>query len=297
MTSSRPSSEPTRQPTRHRVVLRLLDHQVVGPDGELVGNVDDVELAISEDGWFVTALLVGPAALGGRLPGKLGRWTVAIWLRLQTSPDPRPARVPLAEVRDIGSAITVSGRASELLGRSFGLEGWLRRYVVTRIPGATGGGDERAGGGGHERSGVARQEGADDAGRVGTTDLEGQPLAPVVARSRPQTHSAAAVIAARVLGRDGAELGRVLELVCLEPARGAPRDHLRVTHVQYGRHRSWSRLGYESDPRQGPLLVGAVVRRWQRGHRIAPVEDVELDLRSGTLTVASPASQVHPHAL
>ena len=96
--------------TTHRIGLRILDHQVVGPDDEMLGNVDDLELVVSEAGWLVTALQVGPAALGGRLPGPLGRWTVAIWRRLQTSPDPHAARVALADVRDIGSAITVNRR-------------------------------------------------------------------------------------------------------------------------------------------------------------------------------------------
>lgn len=54
----------TARPMSQRVVLRILDHQVVGPEGELLGNVDDLELVVSHDGWTITALQVGPAALG-----------------------------------------------------------------------------------------------------------------------------------------------------------------------------------------------------------------------------------------
>jgi sporulation protein YlmC with PRC-barrel domain len=128
------------QPVVHRAVLRLLDHQVVGPDGELLGNIDDLELVVSDEGWSVTALLVGPAALGQRLPGRLGRWTIAIWRRLRTDPDPRPCRVPVEQVHDIGSAVTVTRAAADSLAASFGLELWLCEYVVSRNPGATGGG-------------------------------------------------------------------------------------------------------------------------------------------------------------
>jgi sporulation protein YlmC with PRC-barrel domain len=270
-----------RQPTRHRVALRILDHQVVGPDDELLGNVDDLELVISQDGWSVTALQVGPAALGQRLPGRLGRWTVAIWQRLRPDPDPRATRVPVADVREIGSAITVSETAARSLAASFGLELWLREFVVSRIPGAKGGGDERAEG--------------DHADDVGVRKPR-----PAAAEPGPgsRTGSVSDVMGARVFAHDGSELGVVHELLCAEPDPGRDRDHLRVTHVQYGPHRAGSELGYDSDARQGPLVVGAVVRWWQRGQRVAPLEDiVDVDVEAGTLQVRSHTRHVHPHAL
>jgi sporulation protein YlmC with PRC-barrel domain len=263
------------------VELRILDHQVVGPDGELLGNVDDLELAVSNDGWSVTALQIGPAALGRRLPGKLGWWTVAIWRRLQTSPEPHPARVAIADVEDIGSAIRVNRSAADVLARSFGLELWLREFVVSRIPGAKGGGDERD-------RGRPEPDGGTKKPRNGTAP-SGRAI---------RTASVSDVIGAKVLARDGSELGVVLELLCAEPASGGHRDHLTVTHVEYGQHVAGSELGYDADPRQGPLAVGAVVRWWQRGHRVAPIEDVvDVDLEAGTLRVASETRHVHPHAL
>lgn len=269
------------RPTVHRAVLRLLDHQVVGDDGELLGNVDDLELVLSDEGWLVTALLVGPAALGRRLPGKLGRWTVAIWRRLQTDPDPRPCRVPIEQVREIGSALVVSRPGAESLAASFGFELWLREFVVSRIPGAMGGGDERD----------ARRD-----------DDRSQRRVEPPTRDRPRlggrTSSVAAVIRARVFADDGTELGVVNELLCAEPPAGRVRDHLRVTHIEYGVHQSGSELGYNADSRQGPLVVAALVRWWQRGNRVAPLEDVgDIDLEAGTLRVSSAARHVHPHAL
>ena len=87
---------------------------------------------------------------------------------------------------------------------------------------------------------------------------------------------------------------------CCAPSRrqGESRDHLRVTHVEYGGHLSGSELGYNADSRQGPLVVGAVVRWWQRGNRVAPLEDLDdVDLEAGTVRVSSPDRHVHPHAL
>jgi hypothetical protein len=108
----------------------------------------------------------------------------------------------------------------------------------------------------------------------------------------------AGLIRARVFGDDGTELGVVNELLCAEPPAGQVRDHLRVTHVEYGVHQSGSELGYNADAGQGPLVVGALVRWWQRGNRVAPLEDVDdVDLEAGTLRVSSPARHVHPHAL
>ena len=274
-------SNTKRQSPSYRMVLRILDHQVVGPDGELLGNVDDLELVVSHDGWDVTALQVGPAALGQRLPGGLGRWTVAIWRRLQTSPEPHAARVGIEDVRDIDSTITVSRAAAKTLVASFGLELWLREHVVSRIPGAKGGGDERA-----DRGGVP--DGGGKAPRSAT-----KPSGRAV-----RTGSVSDVIGSRVFARDGSELGVVLELLCTEPASGRRRDHLAVTHIQYGHHPAGSQLGYDADARQGPLVVGAVVRWWQRGHRVASIEDVvDVDLEARTLRVAAHTSHVHPHAL
>ena len=64
------TANPSKGGTRHRVVLRLLDHQIVGPDDQLLGNVDDLQVLLSDNGWFITGLAVGPAALGRALAGQ-----------------------------------------------------------------------------------------------------------------------------------------------------------------------------------------------------------------------------------
>ena len=180
--------------------------------------------------------------------------------------------MPIDQVRDIGSALTVSRSAAESLAASFGFERWLREFVVSRIPGAKGGGDERD----------------IEARRRHRHGAEGEAADQERARRGGRTGSVAGVIRARVFADDGTELGVVNELLCAEPPAGRARDHLRVTHVEYGGHLSGSELGYNSDSGQGPLVVGAVVRWWQRGNRVAPLEDVvDVDLDAGTVRVSS----------
>src|SRR3954447_21214766 len=115
--------------------LRLLDRQVVDPDGAMICKVDDVELAPADGGGYVvTALLAGPLALGPRLPGRLGRWTVALARRWSTDADPSPRRIPFAPVPGLGSAGRVDRLRDEL--RIPGLEDWVRTHVIDRIPGS-----------------------------------------------------------------------------------------------------------------------------------------------------------------
>lgn len=115
--------------------LHLLDRQIVDRDGAPVANVDDLELVVRGDGRLaVSALLVGPGALGPRVGGRLGRWTVSIWRRLRPDVDPSPGRLDAALVTGTDSAVHLGAAVGEL--HVDGLERWLRRYVIDRIPGA-----------------------------------------------------------------------------------------------------------------------------------------------------------------
>jgi sporulation protein YlmC with PRC-barrel domain len=115
--------------------LRLLDRQVVDRDGGLICKVDDVEFERGRDGsWHVVALLSGPQALGPRLPGRFGRWVMAVGRRLSLHPDVAPRRIPFDRVTDIGSAVTVD-RARDELDVAV-LEDWVREHVIDPIPGS-----------------------------------------------------------------------------------------------------------------------------------------------------------------
>lgn len=114
--------------------LHLLDRQVVDRDGRLVCKVDDLRLEADETGrLLVTAILVGPRALGPRLGGRLGRWTVAIATRLADRRDREPHHIDMGLVIDIGSAITIGRDRADLDVDP--LEGWVDEHVIGRIPG------------------------------------------------------------------------------------------------------------------------------------------------------------------
>jgi sporulation protein YlmC with PRC-barrel domain len=113
--------------------LHLLDRQVIDSQDRLVCNVDDVELELDETGHpCVTAILVGPRALGPRIGGRLGHWFVAVAARLADSE--QPPRIDFGQVTDIGNAIKVSRTVQEL--NVTPLEDWVRDNVIARIPGS-----------------------------------------------------------------------------------------------------------------------------------------------------------------
>jgi sporulation protein YlmC with PRC-barrel domain len=117
--------------------LQFLDRQVVDPEGEPVCKVDDLELELDDDGRpYVTAILIGPRALGPRLGGRLGRWVTAIAARLAEKEAETSAtqRLDFGLVTEINSAITVSRPVAELSVRP--LERWVDDHVVARIPGS-----------------------------------------------------------------------------------------------------------------------------------------------------------------
>jgi hypothetical protein len=112
--------------------LHLLDRQVIDTEGLLVCKVDDLELEPGEDGaLYVSAILVGPRALGRRIGGRLGRWITSIASRQATTP---PPRVDISLVRDIGSAVTLDARRADL--DLAPLDDWVDRHIISRIPGS-----------------------------------------------------------------------------------------------------------------------------------------------------------------
>jgi hypothetical protein len=130
------ASAPAPAESVYDAALHLLDRQVVDPDGRMVAKVDDLEVTERSDGRLVvTAILTGPGALGPRIGGRLGRWSVAIWRRLHPDEVPSPGRIDIADVTQVASAVHVSGKADELA--LFGFERWTRDHVIQRIPGAS----------------------------------------------------------------------------------------------------------------------------------------------------------------
>ena len=101
----------------------------------MVCKVDDLEFEFDAAGRpYVTAILVGPRALGPRLGGRLGRWVASIAGRLATADQVEVPRIDFGYVTGIGNSIVVARHPDELPVAP--LEDWLDRHVISRIPGS-----------------------------------------------------------------------------------------------------------------------------------------------------------------
>jgi sporulation protein YlmC with PRC-barrel domain len=91
-----------------KLVAELLDLPIQDKHGRYCGIVDDVELSGSAGKEMrIKALMVGPGAYQGRLPG----W--AFWLATKVAGD-RLVRVPIDQVEQIHSAVHLKCRAEEV---------------------------------------------------------------------------------------------------------------------------------------------------------------------------------------
>jgi sporulation protein YlmC with PRC-barrel domain len=107
---------------RIKLVSELLDLPLLDAQGRYCGIVDDVEFS-GGPGKALTlkALLVGPGAYRGRMPG----W--AMWFVAKIAGN-RITRVPIAKVRSIQSVVQLDCAASELgLAES---ESAARRWIA-----------------------------------------------------------------------------------------------------------------------------------------------------------------------
>jgi sporulation protein YlmC with PRC-barrel domain len=127
----------------------LLDRQIVDVAGESVGKVDDVELTVDPDdpdgAPRITALLVGPQALGRRLGGRLGHWISALTGTLHPAEHPDPLRIAWDLVSEREHPVENDNSVRLTVRRELltepALETWLRQHVIDRIPGADHAGD------------------------------------------------------------------------------------------------------------------------------------------------------------
>jgi sporulation protein YlmC with PRC-barrel domain len=100
-------------------LLHLMDRQLIDADGRFLGKVDDIELTQTDAGLTITALLTGPAALLGRIGGRLGDELLTKWEQMRPS-EPRrtwPWRVLIDRVDHVDSAVHLNARRDELLDR------------------------------------------------------------------------------------------------------------------------------------------------------------------------------------
>ena len=91
-----------------KLVSELLDLPIHDKDGRACGIVDDVELAgRAGEKTIVKALLVGPSAYRGRVPG----WAFAM---VRAVAGDRMTRVPFAEIDTIDSVVKLKCTATEV---------------------------------------------------------------------------------------------------------------------------------------------------------------------------------------
>ena len=91
-----------------KIVSQLLDLPIIDKDERSCGIVDDIELTGSAGkDMRVAALLVGPGAYRGRMPG----WMYWVVQRIAGA---RVARVPAAKVLEIGSVVKLKVSAEAL---------------------------------------------------------------------------------------------------------------------------------------------------------------------------------------
>jgi sporulation protein YlmC with PRC-barrel domain len=99
--------------------LDLLDRQLLDVEGRMLGKVDDVELAYTDQGLAVTALLTGQVALLHRLGGDLGNELATKYVQLRPSETnrSRPWRLPIDDVARLDSAVHLHVRREEAVDR------------------------------------------------------------------------------------------------------------------------------------------------------------------------------------
>lgn len=256
------------------LVLRLLDHQVIGEEGQLLGNVDDLVLEQDGGDLVVSGLLSGPPALALRAGGRTGAVLDAAWRRLRREEDPQPVVIPLDRVVRLDSGVHVDRVAGRALAAEQGLELWLRRHVVSHIPGALGGSSD------------PDSEPPEDPTREGGGE-----------RLQPGQLTLSRLLGLRVVTSDDADLGHVVEATARR-IRGdgdGPLGPLRVTELVASRRHLGQELGYTMAP-QKPLLLQRLLRWWHAGDRHVHVDAVEkIDWEAGRIAVRRGTTLRHPH--
>jgi sporulation protein YlmC with PRC-barrel domain len=113
---------------------RLLDRRVVDRHGRVLGKVDDLELDTDDSGRLhVSAVLMGPEALGRRLGGRLGAF-VSSFGRLRAD-DGAPPRIAWVHVVEVAEEVRTDLDGDDLeFPRS---ERWLREHMVEPLPGSS----------------------------------------------------------------------------------------------------------------------------------------------------------------
>jgi hypothetical protein len=113
----------------------LLDKLLVDRNQRPIGRVDGLLLELRPNGPpRVAAMEVGVVTAARRLHPALGRWVRALAIRWSPVPM-NPVRLSLQLFRDIGVDVELDIDAAKD-PKLLRLEKWLKRHIVSRLPGA-----------------------------------------------------------------------------------------------------------------------------------------------------------------
>lgn len=116
----------------------LLDQQIVDCERVPLGRVTDVELGPADPRGScpITSVLTGSEALGQRLGGRLGRWIEHSSGRARARSDAAgPTRLDPAAIDELEPEVKLHAHLRDLEDIA-GLERWLAKNFIARIPGA-----------------------------------------------------------------------------------------------------------------------------------------------------------------
>lgn len=112
----------------------LLDKPVIDSERRNIGRVDGVALALRPgEAPRVTAFEIGGRVWARRLGLRVGRWVERLGTRWPAVAN-GVTRIDMRDVRHVG--ITVRVKCDGRTLPTMAWEHWLRRHVISRIPGA-----------------------------------------------------------------------------------------------------------------------------------------------------------------
>lgn len=232
------------------LVLRLLDHQVVGDEGELVGKVEDLVMERVGQHVAVVGLVLGTEGWARRQPGLIGHLVESVWRRLHRQESPRATTLALEHVLHLDSAVHVDAAATRWALATSDLERWLRRHLIAPLPGSGLDGDDDPDPSSHDGADVTRVP-VEEGGRFRLSELLGAPVSET----------------------DGTERGRVIEAHAA-PVTTPDGAALVLVSVTHGHHLVGSGLGYGDDSHAGPAVLARLVRWWHRHDAVTRWEEV-----------------------
>jgi sporulation protein YlmC with PRC-barrel domain len=235
------------------LVLRLLDHQVLGEDDEMLGKLEDLVLERRDGGVAVVGLVLGTGGWAPRQVGVIGHWVEAVWRRLDREEDPSPTTLSLVHVRHLDSAVHVDEAAARFVASASDLERWLRRHLIAPIPGSGVDGDD------------------DPDPQAGGADLRAARTAPL---DHPRRFRLSTVLRARVEDTAGTDLGRVTEVHAAPRTGEDGTPELALVSVTHGGHLVGNGLGYGDESHAGPVVLARLVRWWHRHEQVTRWADV-----------------------